>query len=142
MARSRVTVRGEIDTRFTYCALSTLPFSVHWIASSASRGCLYTAVSERLSALGGDWCRIARGSKCFAARGALSCPVSRPLEQDGTDLLGWWLAERQVDSGGLGRPEKQADVCYSWWILSALGIARNCRGSMVTDSRACSPLPK
>ena len=28
----------------------------------------------------------------------------------------------QVDSGGLnGRPEKQADVCYSWWVLSALG---------------------
>ena len=32
-------------------------------------------------------------------------------------------AERQCDSGGLnGRPEKQADVCYSWWILSALSI--------------------
>jgi len=39
------------------------------------------------------------------------------------DLLGWWLSERQCDSGGLnGRPEKQADVCYSWWILSSLSI--------------------
>ena len=29
----------------------------------------------------------------------------------------------QCDSGGLnGRPEKQADVCYSWWILSSLSI--------------------
>ena len=38
-------------------------------------------------------------------------------------LLGFWLSERQCDSGGLnGRPEKQADVCYSWWILSALSI--------------------
>ena len=37
------------------------------------------------------------------------------------DQLSWWLAERQCDSGGLnGRPEKQADVCYSWWILSVL----------------------
>jgi hypothetical protein len=27
------------------------------------------------------------------------------------DLLGWWLAERQVKEGGLnGRPEKLADV--------------------------------
>lgn len=27
------------------------------------------------------------------------------------DLLGWWLAERQVKSGGLnGRPEKLPDV--------------------------------
>lgn len=39
------------------------------------------------------------------------------------NLLGWWLSERQCDSGGLnGRPEKQADVCYSWWILSSLSI--------------------
>ena len=31
------------------------------------------------------------------------------------------MFSRQVDSGGLnGRPEKQADVCYSWWVLSAL----------------------
>ena len=37
------------------------------------------------------------------------------------DLVGFWLAERQCDSGGLnGRPEKQADVCYSWWDLSGL----------------------
>jgi geranylgeranyl transferase type-2 subunit beta len=39
------------------------------------------------------------------------------------DLLGSWLCERQCDSGGLnGRSEKQADVCYSWWIVSALCI--------------------
>lgn len=39
------------------------------------------------------------------------------------DQLSWWLCERQCDSGGLnGRPEKQADVCYSWWILSVLSI--------------------
>ena len=38
------------------------------------------------------------------------------------DLLGWWLCERQVDSGGLnGRPEKQSDVCYSWWVTCVLG---------------------
>ena len=37
------------------------------------------------------------------------------------DLLGWWLAERQLPSGGLnGRPEKLADVCYSWWVLASL----------------------
>ena len=48
------------------------------------------------------------------------------------DLLGWWLCERQVDSGGLnGRPEKQADVCYSWWILSSLAII----GRLVCETR-------
>ena len=39
------------------------------------------------------------------------------------DSLAWWLAERQCDSGGLnGRPEKLADVCYSWWVLSSLEV--------------------
>lgn len=39
------------------------------------------------------------------------------------DLLGWWLCERQLPSGGLnGRPEKLPDVCYSWWVLSSLSI--------------------
>jgi len=37
--------------------------------------------------------------------------------------LGWWLAERQLPSGGLnGRPEKLPDVCYSWWVFSTLNI--------------------
>lgn len=39
------------------------------------------------------------------------------------DTLGWWLAERQLPSGGLnGRPEKLPDVCYSWWVFSSLNI--------------------
>ena len=39
------------------------------------------------------------------------------------DLLGWWLAERQLPSGGLnGRPEKLQDVCYSWWVIASLRI--------------------
>ena len=37
--------------------------------------------------------------------------------------LGWWLAERQLPSGGLnGRPEKLPDVCYSWWVLASLAM--------------------
>lgn len=60
------------------------------------------------------------------------------------ETLGWWLAERQLPCGGLnGRPEKLEDVrvflhsdwcgslslfvtgmqvCYSFWVLSALSI--------------------
>ena len=39
------------------------------------------------------------------------------------DQLGWWLAERQLNSGGLnGRPEKLPDVCYTWWVLSCLSV--------------------
>ena len=43
------------------------------------------------------------------------------MEEVDPDLLGWWLCERQLASGGLnGRPEKKPDVCYSWWVLSSL----------------------
>ncbi|KAJ3541308.1 hypothetical protein NM208_g4668 [Fusarium decemcellulare] len=39
------------------------------------------------------------------------------------EKLGRWLSERQVPGGGLnGRPEKQEDVCYSWWVLSSLAM--------------------
>jgi geranylgeranyl transferase type-2 subunit beta len=58
----------------------------------------------------------------FTCVGALSIAKRLDLLRD-VDLLCWWLSERQCDSGGLnGRPEKQADVCYSWWILSSLSI--------------------
>jgi geranylgeranyl transferase type-2 subunit beta len=57
----------------------------------------------------------------FCCLGALA--IAGALDAVDADLLGWWLAERQVDSGGLnGRPEKQSDVCYSWWVLSSLAI--------------------
>jgi len=36
------------------------------------------------------------------------------------DKLGLWLSQRQTAQGGFnGRPDKLADVCYSWWILSS-----------------------
>jgi len=39
------------------------------------------------------------------------------------NLLGWWLCERQLPTGGLnGRPEKKQDVCYSWWVMSSLSM--------------------
>jgi geranylgeranyl transferase type-2 subunit beta len=75
---------------------------------------------------GGFGCVVGAEShagQIFCCIGALSIAKSLHLLGDGANLLGWFLSERQVDSGGLnGRPEKQADVCYSWWILSALSI--------------------
>ncbi|KAF9616851.1 hypothetical protein IFM89_032701 [Coptis chinensis] len=55
----------------------------------------------------------------FCCVGALA--ITGSLHYIDKDLLGWWLCERQVQSGGLnGRPEKLPDVCYSWWVLSSL----------------------
>ena len=61
------------------------------------------------------------------------------LDEVDHQTLSWWLSERQLPNGGLnGRPEKLADVglhfisvnsgstppqvCYSFWVLSALSI--------------------
>ena len=55
----------------------------------------------------------------FTCVGALA--IARELGRCQTDQLGWWLCERQTPGGGLnGRPQKEADVCYSWWVLSSL----------------------
>jgi len=57
----------------------------------------------------------------FCCVGALA--ITDSLHLVDPDLLGWWLAERQLKNGGLnGRPEKLEDVCYSWWCLSAMSI--------------------
>lgn len=57
----------------------------------------------------------------YCCVGVLS--ITHCLHYLNPDLLGWWLCERQLPSGGLnGRPEKLPDVCYSWWVLASLRI--------------------
>ncbi|KAK1937440.1 putative geranylgeranyl transferase type II beta subunit [Babesia divergens] len=53
---------------------------------------------------------------CVGALGELDA-----LHMVNLDALGMWLAERQTAGGGCnGRAEKSPDICYSWWVLSAL----------------------
>jgi hypothetical protein len=67
------------------------------------------------------------------------------LDAVDSDLLGWWLCERQVKAGGLnGRPEKLPDVCYSWWVLSSLQILKRThwyvlRGFQIPTHCFCRP---
>jgi len=122
---------AEIDTRFSYCALQTLALlgSLHEV--DVDRAVDYL-VSCRNKMDGGFGCvpgAESHAGQVFCCVGALAIAKSLHRlfddgdDDGGSDLLAWWLSERQCDSGGLnGRPEKQADVCYSWWILSALSI--------------------
>jgi len=60
-------------------------------------------------------------AQVFVCVGALA--ILDRLDEVDYQTLGWWLAERQLANGGLnGRPEKKEDVCYSFWVLSALSI--------------------
>ena len=111
---------GEVDTRFSYCALQAaalvgvlrtldLDAALRYIRSCRNFDGGYGSVPGAESHAGQVFCCVG----ALAILGALAVVDA--------DLLGLWLAERQCDSGGLnGRPEKQADVCYSWWILSTL----------------------
>ena len=114
---------GEVDTRFTYCALSSLSLLNRLDAVDVDKAAMYIASCQNFD--GGFGCTQGAEShagQIFTCIGALSIARRLDLIHD-VELLCWWLAERQCDSGGLnGRPEKQADVCYSWWILSSLCI--------------------
>ena len=143
---------GEVDTRFTYCAFSCLALlgrmplpqwdendgggeeddatdKQHHAVIDVCKAVRYIMSCRNFD--GGFGCvpgAESHAGQVFCCIGALSIAhslhlLSSTVDGCDADLLAWWLAERQCDSGGLnGRPEKQADVCYSWWILSALSI--------------------
>lgn len=139
---------GEIDTRFSYCALSVLsllgqlntdkidlPKAIEFVARCVllwtNIQChelmfpLFLSVHCSCRNFDGGFGAVpgaeSHAGQIFCCVAALS--LGNALHHVDENLLGWWLSERQCDSGGLnGRPEKQADVCYSWWILSSLSI--------------------
>nr|GMD18038.1 geranylgeranyl transferase type-2 subunit beta 1-like isoform X1 [Ipomoea batatas] len=100
---------GEIDTRFSYIAISSLALLKRLDKINVEKAVQYILSCKNVD--GGFGC----------TPGAESHAGQSSLHHVDKDLLGWWLCERQVKSGGLnGRPEKLPDVCYSWWVLSSL----------------------
>ena len=116
------TLHLEEDSRFLYCAVSTLAH-----LNALDRLDTVSAIQGVLSCLNfdGGFGRV-RGAESHAGQvfvcvGALS--ILSALHRIDVDRLGGWLSERQVDCGGLnGRPQKLEDVCYSWWVLSSLSM--------------------
>ncbi|OIW19192.1 hypothetical protein TanjilG_04935 [Lupinus angustifolius] len=111
---------GEIDTRFSYIAICCLSILHHLDKINVEKAVKYIISCKNMD--GGFGCTPggeSHAGQIFCCVGALA--ITGSLDLVDKDLLGWWLCERQVKSGGLnGRPEKLADVCYSWWVLSSL----------------------
>lgn len=125
---------GEPDTRFLYNAFNALsllellhlvdvPLAVKYIDSCANVDGGYGTVPNAESHSG----------QIFVCLAALSIAgvLQDRLEQNPkwANRLGGWLSERQMSTGsgigGLnGRPEKQEDVCYSWWVVSPLAMLK------------------
>lgn len=113
---------GEIDTRFSYCALSTLAILGKLPVPSAAPASAEPPLIDVAAATafvgrcrnfdGGFGCvpgAESHAGQVFTCVGALA--IGHALHEVDEQLLGWWLCERQCDSGGLnGRPEKQVRV--------------------------------
>lgn len=114
---------GEIDTRFSLCALASLRLLNRLDAINLDKAVEF--VMSCWNQIDGGFGRLP-GSESHTAYvycciGSLA--VADRLDLVDTDQLGWWLSERQLPSGGLnGRPEKLPDLCYSWWCLATLKI--------------------
>ena len=126
----------ECDTRYGFCALATLKLINKLDVINQQTAGEYLLRCQNFD--GGFGVREGSEShagQVFCATGSLK--ILDRLNDIDTNLLGWWLAERQVnlkiryyfssliifklECGGLnGRPMKKEDVCYSWWVLSAL----------------------
>lgn len=73
------------------------------------------------------------GGQTYCCTGCLA--ITSQLHQVNSDLLGWWLCEWQLLSGGLsGWPEKFLAVSSSWWMLASLKIV----GSLHRINRKCT----
>jgi len=114
----------EVDTRFSFCAVAALSLMGKLETAPIDLDKAVQFVSSCMNFDGGFGTRPGSEShagQIYCCVGFLS--ITGDLHRVDADLLGWWLAERQLPSGGLnGRPEKLPDVCYSWWVLSALSI--------------------
>ncbi|TXT13441.1 hypothetical protein VHUM_00808 [Vanrija humicola] len=120
---------GERDTRFSYLLVSVLSLLGRlgdldklYGGSGRQRVIDHLVGSMNFDGAFGS----APGAESHGAQvwvSVASLAILGELDRVDSDLLGWWLAERQLANGGLnGRPEKLEDVCYSWWNLAALSI--------------------
>ena len=119
---------GEVDTRFTYCALNCLALlhSLHLVdlPLALSFVSLCRNFDGGFGAVPGAESHAGQIFVCVASLVIGGGGDTTPSAVD-PGVLGWWLAERQLPDGGLnGRPEKKPDVCYSWWVLSSLSMLR------------------
>ncbi|TIA92379.1 hypothetical protein E3P99_00683 [Wallemia hederae] len=121
---------GESDTRFTYCAINALSLlgHLHRLDDMDDGVSIKDRIVDCLrqcmnfdGGFGNNPGAETHSGQVFTAVAALA--ILDRLDIIDRDNLSWWLSERQVDNGGLnGRPQKLEDVCYSWWVLSALSI--------------------
>lgn len=113
---------GEVDTRFSYIALNCLRLLNRCDLIDVEKAVEYVLACQNWDGgFGVSPGAESHAGQIFCCVGALR--LANALDRIDCDRVAAWLAMRQLPSGGLnGRPEKKADVCYSWWVVSSLSV--------------------
>ncbi|KAF5707874.1 geranylgeranyl transferase type-2 subunit beta [Fusarium globosum] len=113
---------GEEDTRFLYGAFNALSLLGLMSLVNVDKAVAHIIACANFDGgYGTGPGAESHSGQIFTCVAALAI-VGR-LDLVDKEKLGRWLSERQVPCGGLnGRPEKDEDVCYSWWVLSSLAM--------------------
>lgn len=112
---------GEVDTRFSFCALATLTLLNRMDAINVDKAAdfVMSCNNQIDGGFGSKPGSESHAAYVYCCVGSLA--LTNRLHLIDSDQLGCWLSERQLPSGGLnGRPEKLPDLCYSWWCLSSM----------------------
>lgn len=115
---------GEADTRFSYCAASSLRLlnADDKLNHNLKQNTEFVLACQNFDGgFGGVPGAESHAAYTFCAIGFLG--VTNQLNLIDQDKTCMWLAARQTHLGGFnGRPEKLADVCYSWWVFSCFAM--------------------
>ncbi|KAF3016180.1 hypothetical protein E8E14_010401 [Neopestalotiopsis sp. 37M] len=113
---------GEEDTRFLYGALNALSLlGLKHLVDTDKAVDHIIACANFDGGYGLTPGAESHSGQIFTCLAALT--IAGRMDTVEVDKLGRWLSERQKPNGGLnGRPEKDEDVCYSWWVLSSLAM--------------------
>ncbi|KAJ1994477.1 hypothetical protein H4R33_000262 [Dimargaris cristalligena] len=100
---------GEIDTRFSYCAVACLSLLQALDSIDLPRVVEFILACRNVDGgFGSKPGAESHAGQVFCCVGALA--IVRQLDSIDRDLLGTWLANRQLKNGGLnGRPQKLED---------------------------------
>ncbi|RUS83103.1 hypothetical protein EGW08_009135 [Elysia chlorotica] len=113
---------SEYDMRFVYCACCISHILNDWSGIDVKKAASYIVQSLSYEgAFGQRPYNEAHGGSTFCAVGSLYLMgrLQVALSESQLTALRRWLLRRQ-DTGFTGRPNKDADTCYSFWVGAAL----------------------
>ncbi|KAK3788326.1 hypothetical protein RRG08_025057 [Elysia crispata] len=113
---------SEYDMRFVYCACCISHMLNDWSGIDVEKAVSYIVQSLSYEgAFGQRPYNEAHGGSTFCAVGSLFLMdrLHVALSESQLTALRRWLLRRQ-DAGFTGRPNKDADTCYSFWVGAAL----------------------